>query len=279
MAVLITGAGGFIGRAVTAHLRELGVQHVEVKHRWSDALELSAAIGTAAVDSCLHLGWYANPLDYVTNVPGNLDALGRSLELVDLLMRRGCGRLVVVGSAAEYAPSPDVLTEASAIGALSPYGATKTALRTVLAGLGVPSEMTLAWARLFNVTGPGEHPARLLPAVAATLASFQPVDLSPGDQVRDYLDVRDVASALVFVLLSDLVGDVNVCSGRGRSLRELLLELAGDRAQLLRFGARAYLPTDSMHVVGDPSRLLGLGWRQAVPLKQTLIERRREAGL
>jgi nucleoside-diphosphate-sugar epimerase len=89
------------------------------------------------------------------------------------------------------------------------------------------------------------------------------VDLSPGDQVRDFLDVRDVAAALTALSASGTEGAFNVCSGRGVTLRELLTGLAvlvqGER--LLRFGARQTPHGDPMVVVGDNTRLVRTtGW-------------------
>ena len=98
---------------------------------------------------------------------------------------------------AEYAPSSRALTEDDPVQPWSVYGAAKAALCTLLASSWRPAGLAVAWARLFNVTGPGESPERLLPTVARSILTGDAIDLSPGDQVRDFLDVRDVASALV----------------------------------------------------------------------------------
>ncbi len=169
---------------------------------------------------------------------------------------------MVAGSCAEYRPSDHPLRESDPIEPWSVYGATKAALRLLLASSLRPPSMRVTWARLFNITGPGEHPDRLVPSVVRAVAAGHPVDLSPGEQTRDFLDVDDVAGALVHLSSIDVEGPVNVCSGIGITLRSLLEQLAdrvGDRS-LLRFGARGYGAHDPMMTVGDAARLTATSW-------------------
>jgi nucleoside-diphosphate-sugar epimerase len=87
--------------------------------------------------------------------------------------------------------------------------------------------------------------------------------LSPGEQVRDHLDVRDVAAALLHLAERDISGPINVCSGTPVTLRTVLetvgLEL--DKVDLLQFGARAYSASEIMFLVGNPARLSATGFR------------------
>ncbi len=263
--VLVTGARGFVGRAVVARLRALGLDPIRIDHAWATVRELDALVGERPVDRAIHAGWYADPADYLTAPRPNLRSLQASLELVDVLGDRGCRSLVVVGSCAEYRPSAQPHRETDPVEPWSVYGAAKASLRLLLESSLRPASMGLTWARLFNLTGPGEHPQRLVPAVFNAVASGRSIDLSPGEQVRDFLDVEDVAGALLHLSMNDPMGAVNVCSGIGITLRYLLEEVAdraGDRS-LLRFGARDYGAHDSMVTIGDPARLDGTGWAPA----------------
>src|SRR6185436_4976208 len=141
-------------------------------------------VGDRQVDQAIHLGWYAHPSDYLTAVGPNLRSLDASLELVELLGRRSCRRLVVAGSSAEYGPSSGPLHEDDPIEPWSVYGAAKASLQLLLASSLCPPGLQVTWARLFNLTGPGEHPDRLVPMVVRSLLAGAPVDLSPGEQQR-----------------------------------------------------------------------------------------------
>jgi nucleoside-diphosphate-sugar epimerase len=261
--VVVTGASGFVGRRLVALLEDRGDPVVAVSHRWADREQLTAVLGGGPIAWCAHLGWYARPDDYLTNVPANLDALARSLELVDLLGERGCPRVVVAGSAAEYGLIEGPLHEGAPVDPYSVYGAAKASLRLLLRSGLRPAGMALCWARLFNITGPGEHPDRFLPSVARGLVAGHRVAVSVGTQRRDFLDVEDAARALLLLGDAGVVGDVNVCSGEGLPLRTLLSAI-GDRLgrrELLDFGARPASAHELRDVVGVNHRLLeATGW-------------------
>lgn len=272
MTVLVTGGGGFIGRSVVRQLRERGEAPVVLPHRWHGFTELESLLPAEDIDGCLHLGWYADPRDYLVNVAENRRSLEDSLDLVEILGARGCTRLVVAGTSAEYAASDQVLSEDSPVAPWSVYGAAKASLHQLMRSSLTPSGMIVSWVRIFNVTGPGEHPSRLLPHVARSVLAGREVPLSAGTQIRDFLHVDDVAAGLLTALDATLPGTYNVASGRGVPLSQVLTELAlalGDPA-LLKFGERERGPHDPDSVVGSNAALCGLGWRPRLDLTQTL---------
>lgn len=260
----MTGAGGFVGRHVVDELEDSGAEVIALTHRWSDLDEVEKLIDDRAVDWCAHLGWYADPRDYLVNRDENLRSLNDALALVELLDRAGCRHLVVAGSSAEYAPSAEVLDEEATIAPWSVYGAAKASLRLLLSSSALPPSMTLAWARLFNITGPGEHPHRLLPSVTRSMVQGEPMDLTTGEQVRDFLDVADVASAIVALGSTSATGTFNICSGTGQTLHSIISAIADrlDARDLARFGARPIGAHDPRFVVGDAGRLhRATGWQ------------------
>jgi hypothetical protein len=115
-------------------------------------------------------------------------------------------------------------------------------------------------ARLFNLIGPGEDERHLAPSLARQFAermagvTAEPVQVGPLDTTRDFVDVRDVAAALIAISESDAAGDlVNVASGietGTRSVFETLCRLSGRRAgrsvarppPRLRSAVRRHLP-------------------------------------
>jgi nucleoside-diphosphate-sugar epimerase len=264
--VLVTGASGFVGKHAVAALTAKGLEVVAVDHRWESSRELEARVGDRRLDACLHLGWYAAPEDYLTAVEPNLRSLSNTISLARALPSWGCSRLVVAGSSAEYAGSATPLSESGAVGPWSAYGASKAAAHQLLASSLRPAELALTWTRLFNVTGPGESPQRLLPWVCRELRADRRVALTAGHQLRDFLDVTDVADALSHLVVSRAEGTYNICSGVGRPLRELIEGLGRrlGREDLLDFGGRQGGPHDALHVVGDAAKLRATGWAPTV---------------
>jgi dTDP-6-deoxy-L-talose 4-dehydrogenase (NAD+) len=278
MKIWITGASGFIGRHLVAQAALAGHEVWAVLRRngpprgddgvrsltidLGDSSAVAAAVRGAAPDAIVHLAWYAQPSDYLVSVE-NVESLKATLTFARSVLAGGCRRLVGVGTCVEYANLARVRTEGDPIQPQSLYARCKHAAHLVMEELFSRQEASFAWARLFHMHGPGEHTSRLIPAVAAALRTGQPFALSPGEQVRDHLDVRDVAAALLHLAERDISGPINVCSGTPVTLRTVL-ETVGrelDKVDLLQFGARAYSATEIMFLVGNPARLSATGFR------------------
>ena len=93
--------------------------------------------------------------------------------------------------------------------------------------------------------------------------------------VRDFLDVRDVARAYWLALARGRPGQIyNVCSGTGRSIRELLdglLALSTVRDIEVRRDPRRMQPADVPAQVGSYDRLhAGTGWQPQIAWEQSL---------
>jgi nucleoside-diphosphate-sugar epimerase len=248
--LLVTGATGFIGRRVV-RLAESDI--VRLDHRWDDIHQLRRIL-PAVIDSCIHLAWTASSTDYLTNANSNQASFSASLDLLRVLAERECRHIVVAGSCAEYAKSGVALREESPLQADSAYAYFKIRFHESLSQFGIP----FAWTRLFSVVGPGEPARRLSPSVVRSLLNHTELPLSPGDQVRDLIDVDDAARALIALSGTRQVGVFNVCRGEGVVLRDFLLLIAhmmrADNS-ILKFGARPYGRLDPLCLVGDPIRL------------------------
>lgn len=260
MKIVVTGAAGFVGGAVVRVLRDRGDDVHPIPHRWTGLSELRSQLPTR-VDRCLHVGWYAAPRDYLSNARENTASVTATIDLVDEVISRGCTAVVAAGTSAEYRQSSATLTEADPLEPVSVYGRAKVEAHAALRSrtVGVAS---LGWARLFNITGPGENPDRLLPSVARSVLLGRRMGVSSGEQVRDFLHVDDVVTALVAAVDAGIDGPVNVCRGSGLPLRDVLGGLAsrlGDPL-LLDFGALPRKVGDPDVVIGDSRRLRSLGW-------------------
>jgi nucleoside-diphosphate-sugar epimerase len=292
MKLWVTGASGFIGRHLVAQAALAGHEVCVILRRGSppredasvrsltldlaDPVEITGAVRSAAPDAIVHLAWYAQPDDYLVSIE-NVESLKTTLTFARAVLAGGCRRMVGVGSCVEYADLPRPRSEDDPISPRSLYARCKHAAHLVVDELFARQDARLVWARLFHMHGPGERPTRLIPSLAATLRAGRPFALSPGEQVRDHLDVRDVASALLHLARCDLRGPVNVCSGKPVTLKHVLETVGRElgKVELLEFGARPYSAMEIMNLSGNPARLLGTGWRPshadlAVSIRQTI---------
>jgi dTDP-6-deoxy-L-talose 4-dehydrogenase (NAD+) len=269
--VLLTGATGFVGRQILRALAERGaLVRPVVREGKQGRLEGSAAIervvstpdlfaedvawwanACAGVGTVIHAAWYAEPGKYLRSAI-NLDCLGGTLCLAKGAAKAGVKRLVGIGSCFEYDLRESLLSVETPLRPLTPYGGAKAAAFMALSQGLPPQGVELAWCRLFYLYGEGEDSRRLVPYLRAQLAAGRSAELTTGNQVRDYLDVREAGRMVADVALGVGEGPINICSGQPVSVRELAERIADEygRRDLLRFGARPDDPRDPIRVVG-----------------------------
>ncbi|WP_349371516.1 NAD(P)-dependent oxidoreductase [Salinarimonas sp.] len=237
MRVVVVGASGFLGRHILAALASRGLETVATSRSGAVA-QASAGQETLALDLAappadpfaalgrpdvvVHLAWgglpnYRSLHHFETELPAQYAFLAA-------LARGGLRRLVVAGTCFEYGMASGPLDEALQPAPANPYGYAKNALREQLGHLQAQTGLALVWARLFYLYGEGQGArslhSQLRAAVAAGERSFP---MSGGEQLRDFLDVREAARLLVALALhAGNVGVVNVCSGRPVSVRGLV---------------------------------------------------------
>jgi nucleoside-diphosphate-sugar epimerase len=144
-------------------------------------------------------------------------------------------------------------------------------MQILTSGLARDGSLASAWARIFFIYGPHEHPDRLVAAVVRSLLAGEPARTSHGRQVRDYLFVEDVADALVRLLESDVTGPINIASGQAITLRDIIFQIGRQtgRSDLIQLGAIPQATTDAPIVVADTSRLTAeLDWQPRWDLAQ-----------
>jgi nucleoside-diphosphate-sugar epimerase len=293
MKIFLTGGTGFVGRRllrlldqstheVMALVRPPGARQPNdlsnPRLHWitgtlDDVASYQSALRRFQPDGCIHLAWYTDPADYLTSEEANLHQLEASLHLLRALKQVHCRRFVAAGTCVEYAfPSAEPLREDSPTRPATIYAATKLACYHLSERICDTSKTSFAWGRIFHVYGPGENPNRLVPAAIRTLLSGKMFSASPGDQVRDYLHVDDVASAFLRLAEAEETGAFNICSSLPITIRHLLLrieELCESEGRIC-FGAKKYNPHDPMYICGCNRRLSALGWQPAMDLEAGL---------
>ncbi len=267
--VLITGATGFVGRAVAARLRARGLDLRFVLRAGSqpdaigsgdevietdDVFARSAAWWVercAGVDMVVHVAWYAEPGKYLTS-DRNLDCLSGTLALARGAASAGVRRFVGVGTCFEYDLRGGRLSTQTPLNPLTPYAAAKASTYLTLNQWLPLQGVEFLWARLFYLYGAGEDPRRLVPYLHQQMQAGARADLTSGTQVRDFMDVDDAAAMLVGDALSARVGASNIASGAGITVRALAERIADQygRRDLLNFGARPDNLTDPPCVIG-----------------------------
>ena len=300
--VLVTGAGGFIGRHALAPLAGRGFEvHAVTRRdppapsspdvRWHRADLLAAngrdaLLAAVAPTHLLHLAWYAEHGRFWTSAE-NLRWVAATIALVQAFAEGGGRRAVLAGSCAEYrwGDRGPCIEGVTPLQPATLYGTAKHATRAVIQSAAEELGIEFAWGRVFFLYGPHEAPGRLVASVARALVAGECAATGDGTQIRDLLHVADVAAAFAALLDSGVRGAVNIGSGEGRPLREVIdaIGAATGRADLLDIGALAPRPDDPRELVADVARLRDeVGFSPAIALRdgidRTVAWWQREAG-
>jgi nucleoside-diphosphate-sugar epimerase len=272
--LILTGAGGFIGRHLTPLLTASGFEvHAIGRHgRGSttkgvvshevdllDTAATDALVADVGASHLLHLAWYTEHGKF-WDAPENLDWATATLSLARSFGAAGGERLVAAGTCAEFAwPS-------------SLYGTAKDTTRRELEAHAAAAGLSFAWGRIFFPYGPGEQPQRIVAAAARAALADEPLACSSGDQIRDFLYVEDVASAFAALAESGATGRFDIGSAEGVPLRAVLLTLEelAERKGIFRLGE---LPDrdEPASIVADARPLHdAVGWRPSHELRDGL---------
>ena len=143
------------------------------------------------------------------------------------------------------------------------------------------SGLHATWARVFNPLGPGQDERHLCGWLGQQVASIaaghqRPViSVGPLHTTRDYIDVRDTATALRTIAEVGSAGATyNVATGvetTGEQVLECLLDRSGLRGQV-EVVRRPGRPSDMERHFADVSRLSDLGWTPSWRLDESLEE-------
>jgi nucleoside-diphosphate-sugar epimerase len=286
--VLLTGAGGFVGRHCLPELLARGYEVHAASRRppadkgdeiaWQqidllDGRQIDELIASLRPTHLLHLAWDTRPGLYWTS-SDNLRWVQASLDLVQSFARHGGRRVVCAGTCAEYDWSHGYCCErATPLVPRTLYGSCKHALRLMAESYLTQRQISFAWGRLFFLFGPHEHPQRFVPSVIRALLACQPAPCTHGRQLRDFLHVRDAAAALTALLDSELQGPVNIASGEPVALKDVALRVGQqiglpDLVQLDRIVAP---PSEPPVLLANVARLTHeLAWHPRLGLDEGL---------
>lgn len=291
MRIFITGAAGFVGASVVRHALAAGadvgvlvtpgktpyrlmtvLERIRVfKGNLEDTEQTYRYVQEFKPDTCIHLAWYAEPGKYLTS-PENLKSLKMSIDLLQLLIKVGCQHVVMVGTCAEYDTDVGYLHEYSPTKPTTIYAATKLSMQLI--GQQSRDQIGFTWARLFYMYGPYEDERRLTPALIKSLLEGKTFAATPGEQIRDYLHIDDVASGLLLLAQQGLGGVFNISSGNPVSIRQFMqttAEFTGHN-DLIRFGALPYRVWEPMFICGNNQKLKQAGWNPQYTLTSGLAQ-------
>lgn len=288
--ILVTGAAGFIGshclplllsKGFDVHAADIVIPENRLAGvHWHnidllDTQKTNELITAIHPTYLLHFAWYTKPSEYWASTE-NVRWLEGSLHLIRVFQETGGVRVVMAGTCAEYDWKFGYCSEyVTPLVPSSLYGTCKNSMQHLLKDFSRETSLSSAWGRIFFLYGPHEDPGRLVPSVILNLIHNKMALCSHGNQIRDFLHVKDVASAFVSLLLSNVDGPVNIASGKPIALKEIILSIAEKlgKENLVELGALTQNENEPSVLFGDTKRLSGeVFWRPQYDLDGGISE-------
>lgn len=284
--IVLTGATGMIGSAIAREALRRGDEVVAIVRKSSERsgnlvqhpgiqvvhAELSdyAALEAPATgcDAFLHLAWDKTSVAGRDDVDVQVRNIQYTLDAVRLAHRMGCKSFTGAGSQAEYGPVDCDLTPSTPANPTSGYGIAKLAAGRLSRLLCSQLGMRQTWARILSIYGSKDGPNTLISYALGELKAGRSPQLTPCEQIWDYLHCDDAARALLALASHGKDGKAYpLGSGQGRRLSEYLGIIRQQVVPSLElgFGAKAYYPHQPMHLVADITELtMDTGWRPEI---------------
>jgi GDP-4-dehydro-6-deoxy-D-mannose reductase len=270
---LVTGAGGFLGRSLTAALRAAGHHVTAVSRSDGDVSDPATWTRLPAVDHVFHLAarcrvtesWDEPAAFLQVNVVGTT----RALEFC-----RATGAHLVFASTPVYGrPQRLPVHEDDPAEPNSPYGLSKLLAERACSFCAASMNLPVTVLRIFNLFGPFQSEAFLIPWIVRQALGEKTIRIKDLAPRRDFIFIDDVVAALVGAM-ADPAGHrvFNIGSGVSYSVQEVIdtiQDLAGTRLPVVSEGTPR--PNEILDIYADITRARDvLGWTPAHTLAQGL---------
>lgn len=291
MKVLLVGGNGFIGSHVQDLLLRRG--HAvrvldamperyrpalpDVDYRVGSSSDPSAlAESLAGIDSAVYLASTTVPSTSNADVPWDIESnLIPLVATLDAMKRTGVEHIVFLSSGGTvYGVTDDIpVQETAPLDPICSYGVVKVASEKYLGMYRHLYGLQPLVLRPSNPFGPrqGHHGVQgFISTGMMRLRGGEPIEIwGDGSVVRDYLYVKDLALAVVIGIETSAVGAVNIGSGVGRSLSQVIATLSAVTGTTARVEYRPARTFDVPHLVLSIERARELlGWNPTTPFEE-----------
>jgi UDP-glucose 4-epimerase len=290
--ILVTGGAGYIGSHCCRALAAAGYHPVvfdnfSTGHRHfvtgslvagdlADQAALARAFTQHKIVAVMHFAAsslvgesVADPQKYYVN------NLAGTLSLLQAMREAGCHRLVFSSTGAVYGNADSkALPESYPCAPINPYGASKWMIERVLSDYRGAYGFGSFALRYFNASGADasgeigelrDHETHLIPRAMMALQGHVPdfavfgddYDTQDGTAIRDYIHVTDLAAAhllaLQLLLQGHAGGALNLGTGTGYSVREILKAIETETGRAVPHTVQPRRPGDPTYLVADPA--------------------------
>lgn len=296
--IFLTGATGFIGSHLLKRLIKEGCDvHISVREDSSlwrikefrddftshiidltDFEAIRSLIIQIKPDIIFNLAAYGvdyRQQDIYQAIDINITA---SVNLFEAFLANNGHRFIHTGTCLEYGHKNVPVSESDVLVPTGIYGATKTSSVHILSSMTKSIKSgKLIILRPFGVFGEYEGIHKFVPQIIDKLTNEKPMQMTLGEQIRDYIYIDDLINAYILVAMVPLknkVEIINIGSGNGITMKNLALMISkqlGASDELLQFRALPYRPDEIMFLVANIDKAKSLlKWEPKMSIEKGL---------
>ena len=267
--ILVTGAGGYIGRHVVKALLDAGQEVIASDLRLDDVDDRAQKIVTnifepddglftklGSPDVCLHMAWRDG---FKHNSDNHMGDLSNHYRFIKTMLEGGLKQVAVMGTMHEVGYWEGAIDENTPCHPASMYGIAKNALREATLMLAKEHNAVAQWIRAYYIVGDDARGnsifSKLLQAAQEGKTTFP---FTTGKNKYDFINVDELARQIAAVVSqSEVDGIINCCTGQPITLAERVERYIKDNNLniTLDFGAFPDRTYDSPGVWGDATKI------------------------
>jgi len=251
MKVLVTGGAGYIGSVAVKTLLENGHQvsvvdnlsrgrreliPEQVRFFKNDLTQdLTGVFKDSKYDAVIHFAAYKAVEESMTDAVKYSDNITGTINLLNYMVKYNVPKIIFSSTAAVYGESNEVLTENSKTDPANFYGFSKLECERIIEWYNKIHGINFTNLRYFNVAGDvlgyvDPNAKNVFPIIIETINGKRnkftifgnDYDTKDGTCIRDYIHVQDLVDAHILCLDSNYNGVINIGSGNGFSVNELI---------------------------------------------------------
>lgn len=277
--VIITGATSFIGIALIELLLSKGHEVVAIIRPNSSRKTLlmkkfqevifvecelkdlnRVILPQKKYDILFHIGWTSDFANSRFNLEGQMLNVRYCEYVVELAARYECYAFLGVGSQAECGVVERSINSLTKDNPMTAYAEAKCIAYDKTKELCREYAINQYWPRLLSAYGPYDRNSTLIMSCILACMEKRELELTPAEQIWDYIYVKDVARALLAIVENGIPEKkYSIASGVGKPLKEYIIKIG----EIMKYpnlvqgiGKKEYSQNQVMYLVGDVRELI-----------------------
>ena len=272
MKAVVTGATGMIGYHLCKELSENDIVVYAVVREKSSKINRLANLKNVNIVECnlsninklkhliseecdlfYHLAWDGTFGNDRNNLYGQIQNINYAVNAVDVAHDLGCKTFIGAGSQAEFGRKNQPLNMSLSCEPENGYGVAKLCSCNMTRLECEKYGIKHIWTRILSIYGPYDIPETLVSSTIINLLNGSSIDTTNGEQIWDYLYVKDCVKALFLLGLKGKNNKIYcIGSGEGRPLSEYIKDIRKIIGKgCINFGKKSYSPKQVMYLLAD----------------------------